>query len=51
MEFTIHVQVTGLDRLADGLAALAGKSKADAHLVMNPVADSAALPRLPLPPR
>ena len=43
MEFTIHVQVTGLDRLADGLTALAGAAKAAAfHPVTNPAAVSSA---------
>lgn len=43
MEFTIHVQVTGLDRLADGLTALAGAAKAAAfHPVTNPAAISSA---------
>lgn len=43
MEFTIHVQVTGLDRLADGLTALAGAAKAAAfHPVTNPAALSSA---------
>lgn len=33
MEFTIHVNVTGLDKLAECLAALAGKTANPAHLV------------------
>lgn len=33
MEFTIHVNVTGLDKLAECLAAFAGKTAKPAHLV------------------
>lgn len=36
MEFTIHVNVTGLDKLADGLAALAGKTANPSRTAPNP---------------
>ncbi len=51
MEFAIHVQVTGLDRLADGLTALAGAAKAAAfHPVTDPAAavSSAPAPAAPM---
>lgn len=49
MEFVIHVQVTGLDRLADGLTALAGAAKAAAfHPVTDPAAAVSSAPAAPM---